>query len=195
MSIHIDLDTYHWTSVPEAYPAGEITGPEVWARLIAELAAETWEYDERTRSQLEEELLLHAERPRAGAEHRFIMMGLPNAEFLSVDVHELPHTDEIDDDVLLGLPDERMTSPAVIEPIQGRLGSGRRAVRYMAVAELGYDIVAGVNWAWRTAEQDVVVTFGTSNLVQLESVLPLIDAFAASISSGETDPEPDAASR
>lgn len=190
MTIHIDLDTYHWTLVPESYPAGEIAGPEAWAKLVAELAAEAWEYDERTRGVLEEELRLHAERPRAGAEHRFIMMGLPNAEFVSVDVHDLPRGDEVDDDVLLGLPDERMTSPAAIETVEGRLGTGRRAVRYLAAPELGYDIVAAVNWAWRTEEQDVVVTFGTPNLVQLDQLLPHLDEFAASIGLRASDPAP-----
>jgi hypothetical protein len=55
-------------------------------------------------------------------------------------------------------------------------------VRYHRADQLGGDIVVSVNWAWRTGGSDVVVMYGTQNLVQLEATLPVIDAFAASIS-------------
>jgi hypothetical protein len=181
VTIHIELDSPHWALIPDSYPFEDVQSPEAWADLVSDLAAEIWEYDDKLHAALREELLLHALRPRIAGEHRFVMTGLPDGSIATVDVHDFPHEEDVPDESLLGLPDERLTSPARIEPVEGRLGIGGRSVRYVADPEMGYDIVGAVNWVWRSPVQDVVVTFGTANLVLLTQILPDLDEFAASI--------------
>ena len=114
--------------------------------------------------------------------HRFVMMGAADNTFAMVQVTDTPTDRALGDDELLGLPEPRATREPEIVEFEGAIGGGRRSVRYVAEPALGGDIVVSVNWAWRADGRDVVATFGSTNLVELDSLLPVLDEFAASIS-------------
>lgn len=195
MTIRVDLDTDRWVYVPERFPWNGYETPEAWVGTVAGLAAEAFEYTAGEHAGLARTLALLLRYPRmAEGVHRFVMLGTADKTFAMVQVTDTPTDPELDDDLLLGLPEPRATREPDVVDVEGALGRGRRAVRYVAEPALGGDIVVSVNWAWRTEGRDVVVTYGSTNLVELDSLLPLLDEFAGSIGLTADDPELDATS-
>ncbi|WP_275002153.1 hypothetical protein [Promicromonospora iranensis] len=194
MTIRIDFDTDRWVYVPERFPWNGQSSEE-WVATVARLASEAFEYTTVEHTNLVRVLGMLLQYPRmAEAVHRFAMLGTADKTFAMVQVTDTPTDPELDDEMLLGLPEPRATREPDVADVDGAIGRGRRSIRYVAEPALGGDIVVSVNWAWRAAGRDVVVTFGTTNLVELDSLLPVLDEFAASISISESDPELDAAS-
>ncbi|AEG45554.1 hypothetical protein [Isoptericola variabilis] len=186
MTVKVDIDTDRWVYVPEAFPWNGYESPEHWSRTVARLAAEAFEYDAEERGVLERYLMQLLAYPRlTEGVHRFALLGTPDKTLELVQVVEAPTRDDVPADSLLGLPEPDATREPEITEISGGLGAGRRAIRHTRAEGLGGDIVASVNWAWRTDGSDVVVMYGTQNLVQLDRLLPVLDAFAASISLAE----------
>lgn len=182
MTIKVDLDTDRWVYVPEGFPWNGYETPEQWSRTVARLAAEGFGYDAEERGVLERylERLLAYPRMTEGV-HRFALLGTPDKALELVQVVDAPTDESMPEDQLLGLPEPAATREPEVTEVVGGLGPGRRAIRYTRADELGGDIVASVNWAWRTGGSDVVVMYGTQNLVQLDDLLPVLDEFAASI--------------
>jgi hypothetical protein len=183
VTIKVDFDTDRWLYVPEGFPWNGYETPEEWTRTVARLAAEGFGYDAEERGVLEVYLLQLLAYPRlAPGVHRFALLGTPDKALELVQVVDAPTDEAVPIDGLLGLPEPAATREPEVTEVTGGLGPGRRAVRYHRADQLGGDIVVSVNWAWRTGGSDVVVMYGTQNLVQLGETLPVIDAFAASIS-------------
>lgn len=194
MTIRIDFDTDRWVYVPERFPWNGHETPEAWVGTVARLASEAFAYTAAEHANLVRTLGMLLRYPRmAEGVHRFVMLGTADKTFAMAQVTDTPTDPELDDDTLLGLPEPRATREPDVVDFDGAIGRGRRSVRYVAEPALGGDIVVSVNWAWRAEGRDVVVTFGSTNLVELDSLLPVLDEFAASIGVGEHDPELDAA--
>ncbi|WP_454850614.1 hypothetical protein [Promicromonospora soli] len=183
MTIRTDFDTDRWVYVPEQFPWNGYETPEEWVNTVAHLASEAFEYTAGEHTNLVRALNLLLRYPRmAEPVHRFVMMGAADKTFAMVQVTDTPTDPSFDDEALLGLPEPRATREPEVVEFEGGIGGGHRSVRYVADPALGGDIVVSVNWAWRADGRDVVVTFGSTNLVELDSLLPVLDEFAASIS-------------
>lgn len=188
MTIHVDFDTDRWVYVPEQFPWNGHETPEEWVATVARLASEAFEYTADEHTNLVRVLSMLLQYPRmAEAIHRFVMLGTADKTFAMVQVTDTPTDPELDDETLLGLPEPRATREPAVAGFDGSIGGGRRSIRYVAEPALGGDIVVSVNWAWRADGRDVVVTFGSTNLVELDSLLPVLDEFAASISIEKDD--------
>ncbi|WP_166851402.1 hypothetical protein [Isoptericola sp. BMS4] len=183
MTLRVDFDTDRWVYVPRDFPWNGYETADEWVATVSRLASEAFEYGEDATDQLEHFLRQLLAYPRMTPDiHRFALLGAPDGSLEMVQVLETPTDGDTDMDRLLGLPDPAMTRDPEITSVTGGLGEGRRAVRHTRADDLGGDIVVSVNWAWRTGGSDVVVMYGTSNLVLLDTVLPVLDQFAASIS-------------
>ena len=176
MTIRIDFDTDRWVYVPERFPWNGHETPEEWVGTVAQLASEAFEYTAGEHTNLVRALSMLLRYPRmAEAVHRFVMLGTADKTFAMVQVTDTPTDPELDDEMLLGLPEPRATREPDVTDFDGAIGHGHRSIRYVAEPALGGDIVVSVNWAWRADGRDVVVTFGSTNLVELESLLPVLD--------------------
>ncbi|PRZ08500.1 hypothetical protein BCE75_101380 [Isoptericola sp. CG 20/1183] len=182
MTLRVDFDTDRWVYVPEAFPWNGYPDEDEWAGTVAHLAAEAFEYtaDEQTALRRMLDALLAYPRMLEGM-HRFALLGTPDKGLEMVQVVDAPTSPETTEERMLGLPDPDATREPQVTDVVGGLGSGRRAVRYTRADALEGEIVVSVNWAWRAGGRDVVVMYGTSNLVQLDALLPVLDEFAASI--------------
>lgn len=183
MTLRVDFDTDRWVYVPRDFPWNGYETADEWAATVARLASEAFEYTATEQAGLRRVLDTLLAYPRMTPDiHRFALLGAPDGSLEMVQVLETPTDDDTDLDRLLGLPDPAVTREPEITTVTGGLGEGRRAIRHTRADDLGGDIVVSVNWAWRTGGSDVVVMYGTSNLVLLDEVLPVLDQFAASIS-------------
>lgn len=183
MTLHVDFDTDRWIYAPETFPWNGYSSGAEWADTVAGLAAESFEYTDEEQAGLRRmlDVLLRYPRTLEGT-HRFAMLGTPDKGLEMVQVLDVPTAAETTMDAMLGLPEPHATRAPDVTEITGGLGVGQRSVRFTRAEQLGGEIVVSVNWAWRTGGHDVVVTYGTSNLVQLDGILPTLDAFASSIS-------------
>ena len=195
MTIRVDFNTDRWIYVPETFPWNGYQTSEEWVDAVARHASEAFEYTAGEHTKLVRALGMLLQYPRmAEPMHRFVMTGAADKTFAMVQVTDTPTDPGLDDEALLGLPEPRATrAPDVVE-FDGGIGGGRRSVRHVAEPALGGDTVVSVNWAWRADGRDVVVMFGSTNLVELDSLLPALDEFAASISI-EADDDPTASPR
>ena len=186
MTLKVDFDTDRWVYVPRDFPWNGYATADEWVTTVTRLASGAFEYGEDASGRLELFLRQLLAYPRMTPDlHRFALLGAPDGSLEMVQVVETPTDEERPTDSLLGLPEPDATRAPEVTTVHGGLGTGRRAVRYTRADSLGGDIVVSVNWGWRTGGSDVVVMYGTSNLVHLDAVLPVLDEFAASISMAD----------
>lgn len=182
MTLRFAYDPDRWVYVPDRFPWNGYRTRESWAATVARLAAAAFGYDAEDEAGLDRVLRALLAYPRLTPSlHRFALLGTPEKSVELVQVVDAPTDPSVADDALLGLPADDATRTPDVTSFTGGLGAGRRSVRFTRSGSLGGEIVASVSWAWRTGSRDVVVTYGTSNLVKLDAVLPLLDAFASSI--------------